>query len=373
MSNSLIPFFDTIDDSIVKGRHGYFYTANGKRYIDFESGDWAAALGHPNTAINAVISRQIPLIMHDGLFFRKQKAEALSKILLEKLGMKAGESVFLSSGSEAVNLSLILATKLTDRDKILTISGSFLGSYGIGQVSEDNQRRVNINVDDFDSIEKINFDEIAAFVFEPGSSWGDIKFPASDFVDMLQSRVKKSGGLLIANEVTTGFGRTGKWFGFQHYNFTPDIVAMGKIMGNGYPVSAVSINKETALLFRKNKFRYAQSHQNDPLGCAVATEVIRIIEEEKLIDRVCEKGGYLKKQLLRLQSAHIDKIKEVKARGLMIAVEFFSEKEAERISGELMERGFVIGQKNNNIRFMPPFVVTKQSIDLLIKALKKIV
>ena len=373
MSNSLIPLLNPINDSIVKGRRCYIYTANGKRYVDFESGDWAAALGHANSEINKVIARQAQLIMHDGLFFRKQKAEILSEILLEKLEMKGGESVFLSSGSEAVNLCLILATRLTRRDKILTINDSFLGSYGIGQASENNGRRVNIDVDDFDSIEKINFNEIAAFAFEPGSSWGNIKFPSPDFVDMLQSRVKKSGGLLIANEVTTGFGRAGKWFGFQHYNFTPDLVAMGKIMGNGYPISAVSINKEAALLFSKNKFRYAQSHQNDALGCAVATEVIRIIENEKLIDRVCEMGGYFKEQLLRLQLARIDKIKEVKARGLMVAVEFFSEKEAERIFSKLIENGFVVGQKNNNVRFMPPFIITKRHINLLIKALKEII
>ena len=97
--------------------------------------------------------------------------------------------------------------------------------------------------------------------------------------------VQQAGGLVMVNEITTGMGRTGKWFGFQHYDIQPDIVALGKGLGNGYPVSAVAMSKEVAEKLETSGLRYAQSHQNDPLGCAVAGEVIRIMLKEDWVER----------------------------------------------------------------------------------------
>jgi len=243
---------------------------------------------------------------------------------------------------------------------------SFLSAFGHGQISFSNPDLLTIKMDDTDSISKFNFQEIAAFVFEPGNSWGLIKYPSNDFINSIASAVKQDGGLLIANEVTTGFGRTGKWFGFQHYDYKPDIVSIGKGLGNGYPISGVSITNEVSDLFDKTPFRYAQSHQNDPLGCAVGLEVINIFDQDGMIEQSFSKGQYFKEQLIQLKAKHPSAIKDIRARGLMIALELDPSVNAESIYLQLMDNGLLVGQKENVLRFMPPLVIEELHIDKLV-------
>jgi acetylornithine/N-succinyldiaminopimelate aminotransferase len=371
MTSSIIPFYKQIDKLIVKAKGSYLYDSDNKEYIDFESGDWAANLGHSNDRINQVIKHQIELSIHDGLRFRNKQSEDLSIRILEKLSMTGGKSAFVNSGSEAVNLGITIAKNLTKRSKILKMDCSFLSSYGHGQISASNTDLVNISIDAIDSISEINFKEIAAFVFEPGNSGGLIKYPSNDFITKIASAVKQNGGLLMANEVTTGFGRTGKWFGFQHYNYQPDIVSTGKALGNGYPISCVSISHEVSELFDKNPFRYAQSHQNDPLGCAVGLEVINTFDDEGIVQQSFEKGQYFNDQLQKLQNKHQNKIKEIRARGLMLALEFNPEVDVESIYLQLIDNGLLVGFKENVLRFMPSLTIKKSAIDHLIHTIDK--
>jgi len=366
MTNPIIPLYKQIDTLIVKSEGCYLYDSNNKQYIDFESGDWAANLGHSNERISQIIKSQSGLLIHDGLRFRNAPSEELSTRLLEKLSFKGGKCAFLNSGSEAVNLAITIAKNLTKRNKILKMDCSFLSAFGHGQISFSNPDLLTIKMDDTDSISKFNFQEIAAFVFEPGNSWGLIKYPSNDFINSIASAVKQDGGLLIANEVTTGFGRTGKWFGFQHYDYKPDIVSIGKGLGNGYPISGVSITNEVSDLFDKTPFRYAQSHQNDPLGCAVGLEVINIFDQDGMIEQSFSKGQYFKEQLIQLKAKHPSAIKDIRARGLMIALELDPSVNAESIYLQLMDNGLLVGQKENVLRFMPPLVIEELHIDKLV-------
>lgn len=108
----------------------------------------------------------------------------------------------------------------------------------------------------------------------------------------LFKKIREADGLVMSNEVTTGMGRTGKWFGFQHYDFQPDIVALGKGLGNGYPVSAIAMSINVAKKLEDSGLGYAQSHQNEPLGCAVAKEVITGLRDESLIEHGAALGKY---------------------------------------------------------------------------------
>ena len=176
----------------------------------------------------------------------------------------------------------------------------------------------------------------------------------------------------MANEVTVGFGRTGKWFGFQHYDYSPDIVAMGKALGNGYPVSGISISEDVSKRFNNNPFRYAQSHQNDPLGCAIGLEVIEIIESTALVQKSFEKGEYFKEELKKLQDKYTDKIRDIRGRGLMLALEFEESINMEDLSKQLLNGGFITGYKNHILRFMPPLIIQKEEIDALLKNVNSI-
>ena len=372
MPTSIIPLYKQLDKLIVKSAGCYMFDSDNRQYLDFESGDWAANIGHSNDRITQVIKDQAGLLIHDGLRFRNKQSEELSVRLLEKLLFPGGKSTFLNSGSEAVNLAITFAKNLTRRKKVLKMDCSFLAAYGHGQISANNTELVSIPMDSIKSIPEINFHEIAAFVFEPGNAWGLVKFPNNDFITSIASSIKKNGGLLIANEVTTGFGRTGKWFGFQHYDYKPDIVSIGKGLGNGYPISCVSINQKVSELFDSNPFRYAQSHQNDPFGCAVGLEVMNVMDSDGLVQRSSEMGKYFQAQLRKLQAQHSDKIMDIRARGLMIAFELKAGLSAENIYLQLIDNGFLVGQKENVIRFMPSLTIEQAHIDELITALNKI-
>jgi acetylornithine/N-succinyldiaminopimelate aminotransferase len=373
MTSSIIPLYKQTDKLIIKAKGCYLYDSDNKQYIDFESGDWAANLGHSNERITRVIKNQAELLMHDGLRFRNKPSEDLSDRLLEKLSLKGGKSVFLNSGSEAVNLAITIAKNLTGRHKILKLDGFFLSAYGHGQISPDNLNVVSIPLNYKDSISQINFQEIAAFVFEPGNAWGLIKYPENELISSIASAIKLNGGLLIANEVTTGFGRTGKWFGFQHYDYQPDIVSVGKGLGNGYPVSGVSVTNEVSDLFNSSPFRYAQSHQNDPLGCAVGLEVINVFDDNGLIEQSSKTGKYFNDQMLKLKDRHQEKIKEIRARGLMIGLELNSWVNAQNVYLQLIDNGILAGQKENVLRFMPPLIIEESHIDQLMNTIDKII
>lgn len=373
MIDDIIPFYRPSDRLITKSKDCYLYDSKGKEYIDFESGVWCANIGHSNDQIVKVLNNQVDISIHHGYKFRNQFAENLSVKLQRLIGFKNGSSVFLSSGSEAVNLSITLSRHLSGRKKILKIDNSFLSSYGFGQISDENDEMVTVKYNNIDSIANIDFTEIAAFVVETGGASVEmVRFPDSDFINHLIKKSVRNDCMIIANEVTTGMGRMGKWFGFQHYDFIPDIVVTGKGLGNGYPVSAITINSNISDRYNQNSFRYAQSHQNDPLGCAVGLEVIKFIEEKDLIENSRKVGAYFKDQLERLNKNYTDKLKEVRARGLMLALEFTNDYNGAFLSNQLFEAGFVTGYKLNTLRFLPPLTINELHIDKLINEIDRL-
>ena len=369
----IISFYTPFEKYLDKSEGCFLYDSEGKKYIDFESGVWCTNLGHNHPDINKTIKTQLKKSIHQGYFFKNQLAENLSEKLNQKTGLNNGKSVFLSSGSEAVNLAITLARQITSRDKILTTDISYLSAYGHGQNSPKNNYLITISFNDIPAIQDIDFSQIAALVIETGgASMGIIKFPDSQFIQELVKQAKEKDVIVIANEVTTGMGRTGKWFGFQHYNILPDIVTTGKGLGNGYPVSAVSVSEEIARQFENAPFRYAQSHQNDPLGCAIALEVFRIMEEKKQIEKGAETGIYFKNKLDKIATENRNKIKEIRARGMMLAIEFHQNIKAENIHSRLFDTGFIAGDKFNTLRFMPPLIISKKEIDQLTGNIEKI-
>ena len=206
-----------------------------------------------------------------------------------------------------------------------------------------------------------SFSEIAAFVFEPGNTSGKVLLPKNKLVEFLARQAQNNGGLLVINEVTTGFGRTGTWFGYNHYNIKPNIIAMGKALGNGYPISAVVMDKSTAYEVENKNFIYAQSHQNDPLGCRIACQVISQFKKLELLKKSQELSQFFIKNL---QSINSKQIRGIRGRGLMLALELNKKNLASLIYQELLKRGFLVGYHptENILRFYPTLLITKQQI-----------
>ena len=190
-------------------------------------------------------------------------------------------------------------------------------------------------------------------------------------------RVRSEGGLILVNEVTTGIGRTGKWFGYQHYDFEPDVVAMGKGIGNGYPVAVAAFSNHVIERLGDEPVKYAQSHQNDPLGAAVAREVLRVIDEDRLVERSSEIGARLSTGLGAIAEAS-DLIAEVRSRGLMQAVELKTSPNHQLtvdIHHSLLDRGFVVGRRPDTdvLRLDPSLTVAQEDIDDFLEVFDEIV
>lgn len=356
----------------VHGQNCHLYDRAGRKYIDFESGIWCTALGHNHPRINRVIETQLKNIVHLGTRYPNALAEEAARSVLEAVGIADGKCTFLSSGSEAVELGVQIIRRVIARPLLLTFHNSYLSGYGsAGQKRPDEWHLFDWHSSD--CLDEIPFEKIGGFVFEPGGSGiGFVKFPPKGLVQEIARRVRQAGGLVAANEITTGMGRTGKWFGFQHYDIQPDIVSLGKGLGNGYPVSAVAMRREIAEKLESDGFHYVQSHQNDPMGCSIAKEVISIFGEEQWVEKGKATGEWFLEGLKQLEKKHAV-VKEARGRGMELALEFHPRDgfSAAAAYQALLANGFLVGYylAGNMLRFDPALTIEREDVTGLLECL----
>lgn len=370
-------------ENVVDSANCFLYDTNGKRFIDLESGVWCTSVGHNNKRINAVITSQINRITHTGFCYCNPQIEETANKILEITEIKKGKCEFICSGSEAVEYGLRAARLIVEKPLALTFSDSYFGAYGDAAIKDQHNWHIYNWLEcscangasgctgECDDFKSIPFEKIGIFLFEPGSSSGLVRFPSQALITKICNKINANKGIVMANEVTCGIGRTGKWFGYQHYNIVPDVVAIGKGVGNGYPVSIAAFSQKVVEKLESTAFLYSQSHQNDPLGAVIANEVIAIISEEKLLESCCESGDYLMNGL-----QHIDPekqfMKEIRGRGLMIAVEFTHN--AQMVYEELLARGFIVAKRSNAevLRIDPALTIERETLDLFIAVMHEI-
>lgn len=371
-------------DDIVEAKNCYIQDSNGNRYIDLESGVWATSLGHCNARVNSIIQSQINKIIHTGFNYSHSIIEKAAQNITQIANLIGGKCEFLCSGSEAVEYAVRMAKTITDKPLILSFSDSFFGAYGEASKKDSKNNYVynrlecscnNHNdgcIGECKEFNNIPFDQIGIFLFEPGSSSGLVRFPSQKLIDKIAKKVIENSGIIVANEITTGIGRTGKWFGFQHYKIQADIIAMGKGLGNGYPVSAVVISEKIAKELGNKSFLYSQSHQNDPLGASVANEVINIIKEDDLLERCNKLSNKLVNQLIEIKNKS-SVIKEIRCRGFMLGIELF--KDGDFIIDEMFKRGFLLLKRPyaEVIRIDPALTIEEETLDLFVENFKQIV
>lgn len=371
--------YEMLNPTIVSSDNCYVIDDKGKTYVDFESGVWCTSIGHNNKQVNEALIRQLNMISHTGYRYSSRIVDEATEKVLSLIGQRDGKCVFLSSGSEAVEFAIQAVKKIMNKPYFLCLDGYFLSSYGLS-ATRNKEEWVSLDLSEYNGdptrfLESVPFDKIGAFVFEPGNGSGTVKLPPEDLIKLIEAKIRKNNGFIVVDEVTTGIGRTGKWFGYQYYNISPDIIAFGKGIGNGYPVSVVALARDAANLIEESGFKYAQSHQNDPLGCAVIKEVLTIIEDNNYIQRASELGLVLKHEL-NLMAKSCKCIKEVRGRGLMTVIEFVQNKNfpLEQIHNELFHAGYITGISviANVMRFYPPLTIETEHIRGLINALSNI-
>ncbi|MCP5027254.1 MAG: aminotransferase class III-fold pyridoxal phosphate-dependent enzyme [Actinomycetia bacterium] len=362
---------------IVSGDGIYVTDSGGGRYMDLTSGVWCMSLGHRNRRVNDAIAAQIDALTHAGFCYSHPIVEQAAVALLSVCGFEDGSAVFLCSGSEGIDYARQAVRAITNR----TVSGGFHDAY-LGSLSSAIDRSNNWFSLDWESCRLCpggrrmadcgHLDEIpedlSEFVFELGSSSGQVRFAPIPLVRKVAAAVRDRGAKIVANEVTTGIGRTGAWFGFDHYGIEPDLIVIGKGIGNGYPVSAVVMNRDTAAELEATSFRYMQSHQNDPLGAAVVNEVIAVIRDEDLISRAASAGPVFLGALQGLL-AH-PAVLAVRGRGLMFAIDLCDEDTGDEVHQALIERGYIVCLRGATLRIDPPLITTHEEFLSFAEALE---
>jgi acetylornithine/N-succinyldiaminopimelate aminotransferase len=368
-----MPVFGAPQVMFVRGSGTELWDSNGKRYLDFLGGLAVIALGHSNPRITEVISHQAATLMHvSNLFATDKVAEAAIKIdaLLAEATGTTGQVFFCNSGAEANETALKLARKFGGRGRhgVVSAFGSFHGRTlaalaATGQPAKhepffpmpDGFRHVAYN--DIDALEAAVDPTVAAVLLEPVQGEGGV-VPADDqYLRDVRALCDERGLLMMLDEIQTGFGRTGEWFGFQHAGVIPDVVSMAKAMGNGFPVGATWAKLEVAAVFQPG------DHGSTYSGTALATAVVSaVIDEMRRIDApglAAKRGEYFSERLAELPG-----IASVRGRGLLLAAELKGGGDAKAAYSNLLEIGLVTNAVTpTSLRFAPPLTVTEAELD----------
>ncbi len=378
-----------LNEKIVKADNEFLFDLDGNRYLDLVSGVWCTSLGHNHPAVATAIGKRLDSIIHTGFCYVDPIIETAAAKIFGILEMADGKAVFLTSGSEAVEFGVRVAQAICEKPYLLMLSDSYFGAYGSASKKSPEEWaffdwlscRSCANFESCDpdcpKINALPFEKIGGMLFEPGSSSGAVRFIPKSILSNLVRKIRENDGFVIANEITTGIGRTGRWFGFQHYDLKPDIVAMGKGLGNGYPVSVTAINRRAVERLERLPFKYAQSHQYDPLGAEVALAVLRTIEEEKLVERSQKTGNSILQRLQKMKEKS-RAIKEVRGRGMMIAIELEKDPSgrsvAEQLYHELYARKIILSLRSGYeaLRLDPCLTIHKESVETFLKTFEEL-
>jgi len=357
---------------------------DGNRYIDMLSAYSALNHGHRHPRIIRALIRQAKKLTLTSRAFNNDQIGPFFKELCEFTGYEM--ALPMNSGAEAVETAIKTARKWgykikgvpSDRAEIITATDNFHGrTVTIVSFSTEAQYKdgfgpftpgfKTVKYGDINELEKAITPNTVAFLVEPIQGESGIRIPPEGYLKKAYELCKKNNVLFIADEIQTGFGRTGKKFCCEWEGIKPDMMCLGKALGGGiYPVSAVVSSREILGVF--NPGDHGSTFGGNPIACAVAREALRVIEEEKLVERSNEMGEYFISKLKNINSPHI---KEVRGRGLLIGVEL--DTKARPYCEELMNLGVLSKETHDMvIRFAPPLVITKKEIDWAFKRIQQV-
>jgi len=361
---------------IVKGEGCYMYDVDGNKILDMFPGWAVSAIGHCHPRVVDALRKQAGELLHiDNTFYSEQQGE-LAKLLSKRAF--GGKCFFCNSGAEANEAALKLARLHTSQEKykFITAEGSFHGRT-FATVTATAQPKyhegflpllpgfVYVPFNDISALESAFSDEVAAVLVEPIQGEGGINVATAEYLQAIRRLCDEKGAVMILDEVQTGMGRTGKWFGYQHFDVEPDIITMAKALGGGVAIGAMMAREEIAASLVPGK--HASTFGGNCLACAAGVSVIKAIEEDNLLENAVELGQYVKDKLEQLKQKHsiIDSVRGI---GLMIGVQLNGP--GKDIVDKCLEMGVRINCTNNTVlRLMPPMIATKDQIDQAIDIL----
>ena len=358
----------------------YIYDTDGNEYLDFLGGIAVNVLGHSHSDIIDAIVEQSNKYLHVSNFFYQKPQVELAEMLKFITGY---DKVFYSnSGAESTEGALKFARKwgaIHKKKDVIAFTGGFHGrTYGALSIIEGENYKKDMGpfIDDvkileFNSVENLEtqIDENTAAIFiEFIQGSGGLTVADPEWVTKISELQEKYNFLIIADEVQSGLGRTGKFFSYEHFDVKPDIVTLAKGLGGGIPIGAILLNEKTSKLLGAGQ--HGTTFGGNALACATGLVVLKKLNEglQTDINRI---SAYLKKKLQELILKYPDKIKSYKGLGLMCGLEFNSP--AKSIVLELLNRKIIANSTSNTVlRLVPPYIIDRLMVDRLIKELDSI-
>lgn len=350
----------------------YLYGPNGEKYIDLISGIGVSNVGHRHPKVLSAIQNQLDKYLHLMVYgeYVQTPQTLLAKALTDTLPSHLNNVYLVNSGSEAVEGALKLAKRYTNRRELISCvnayHGSSHGSLSVGgnEIFKRAYRPLlpgisHIFYGSYSDLERIT-DQTAAVIIETIQGEAGIRVACREYFQALRKKCNETGTLLILDEIQAGFGRTGKMWAFEHFDIVPDILVCAKGMGGGMPIGAFIANREVMGAFKNNPLLgHITTFGGHPVSAAASLATIQILQEESLIELVETKANLFKSLLIN------PKIKAIRNKGLMMAVEFESFEVLKKIIDRAIELGVITDWFlfcDDSMRIAPPLIITEEQI-----------
>jgi acetylornithine aminotransferase len=364
------PLYDVIP---VKAKGIVVIDEKGDKYLDFYGGHAVISIGHSHPYYINCIKNQLDKIG----FYSNSVKNPLQKQLAARLGQLSkceDYNLFLcNSGAEANENALKLASFQTNKSRVIAFTNSFHGRTSAAVAATDNEK-INAPINKQQKVTFLPFEDLKAFeteikkgdvcavILEAIQGVGGLDEPSGKFYREIAALCKNYGVVLIADEVQSGFGRSGSFFAFQHHDIEPDIITIAKGMGNGFPVGGVLIHKSIEASYGMLGTTFGGNH----LACTAVLAVLEVLEKEKLIENAEKLGKYFKEK-----AKEIPQVKEIKGRGLMLGLKFDFEVADLRKRLIHNQHLFTGGAKDKQVlRILPALTINEKDLDLFFEALK---
>jgi predicted acetylornithine/succinylornithine family transaminase len=348
----------------------YFWDLDGKRYLDLFPGWGCSAVGHCHPKVVAAIREQVGRLVHmDNTFYTVAQGR-----LAEMLGERSfgGQSYFCNSGAEATEAAIKIARRATPagRYKVITMEKSFHGrTYGAMSATAQSKTHAGnepllagftyVPFDDVEAVAAAIDDETAAVLVEPIQGEGGVRVPSDDYLAGLRDLCDGTNVVLIFDEVQTGCGRTGRWFGYQHWDVEPDVMTLGKALGGGAPIAAILAREEVAAALTPGS--HATTYGANPLVVSAAIGMIDAVESENLLDNAARMGDYLRERLPTIEPEP-GVFQEIRGKGLMLAVELTVP--GSGVVAKCLDAGLRVNCTQDTVlRMLPAMNITREQID----------
>ena len=375
MITPVLPTYARADLEFEKGEGSYLLTASGERYLDFGAGIAVNVLGHANPGLVAALNEQAQKVWHTSNIYRIPGQERLAQRLVE--ATFADTVFFTNSGAEALECAIKMARKYhavnghPERYELITMEGAFHGRT-LATIAAGGQKKYlegfgpampgfpQVPFDDLKALKEAIGPATAGILIEPIQGEGGIRpLPYGD-LRQIREICDEAGILLVLDEVQTGIGRTGKLFAHELAGITPDIMAIAKALGGGFPVGACLATEEAAKGMTAGT--HGSTFGGNPLAMAVANAVLDQVLADGFIEHVNELGRTLRQKLARLADEHPDIIEGVRGEGLMLGIKC-KVPNTDLVAAARSEHLLVVGAGDNTIRLLPPLNIGDQEVE----------